>query len=597
MKLFSKLKVLGLLLLLIFSCKKEEITPNSDFLQQQEVQTPQTNTQHDFYTFKSSLLKNLVHQTNVTFREDEYLEDENMIERIRETLREMDNERPFMDDFAERYGYAIWDKILQYKLDGEVEGKVFFIPMGKPNSTQTEAVLPLLLRNNELILQKVIPRFEVPQLIEGFIDAAYVSSATILTKFDMELFQNGNILYYIISKFDRELIEFRDNCWWAFVDITYYTDASELQMIDQGGDGGWYWGHLTQQTTVSVITWVCEGSGDFLGNTFPGFNPYDDYNPEPGTGHPNSGEHFDYISDLEHENAQVWHGIFNEFNPDYGDLNDIFDDCSSENWKLARRVGTQLISEIIGLQNQAENINENELINLLSDISQRNLKDFIENAIEILADNGVYLSFTGAIKDAAELAHKYSNIMQQLCSLNSSDTGYLVWDRTAFSQMIDYLEEGNTISSFEIIDNKVFVLDEEGILHVFIEPIDLETASKAEVLTQILTVLNAVNSYECASTDYEPIDWRDYFDNIETISISDANWQSPTGTICSLAANLDFDMQPRYIMETFSAWQGSNTDDTYFFKWNRINTNIPMLQITVPNDCLQIFEEYIFDNC
>lgn len=591
-------------------CRKEKIE-DENMLNLEEEAANSFSTEQ-FFTFNSSQLKvNLNKEEEVTYREDEFINDSNLIDKVRRALRDLDTQQPFIEEYTQKYGLPIWDKLLMFEAETQnndmgssqsiQNGHVILIPFAKIDSENTTAVLPIHWKNNEFSFQSIIPRFNIVQLEEALIEPSIISSVGIISKFDVSIFQHLDILYYIVSTLempgenvDDVNVDLRYNCWWAYIHITHSTEPIS--------NGPFMWQPIYSTTTNWI--WVCDDQGDFLGNHFNGLDPYDHYNPINPNGHFGSGIGIpsDYISGLEHYHAQEWHNIFMQHNPGYVHLNNIFNESMSQNWSFTRMIGIALISELMSsiIEDQAflEGISQNDLINLLNDLPQTDLKDFVENAIEILADEGVRLSFTKAIKHLAEFAHQYENIISELSSLDNNDQNYLVWNRAAFSQIMNYVQEGNTIDDFSIIDNEVYVKDEDGILHVFVEPIDMTTSSKSEIVSQAIKVLNSINKYECTSDDYEGIDWRDYFDNMQTVSFSDANWQSPSGTICSISLNLDFDMQPRYTMETAPSWQGEISPiESYQYTWSRLNTNVPMLQITIPISCLQEFEDYTFNNC
>ncbi len=149
------------------------------------------------------------------------------------------------------------------------------------------------------------------------------------------------------------------------------------------------------------------------------------------------------------------------------------------------------------------------------------------------------------------------------------------------------------IESTVLIDGSLYGIDTDGLLHVFVDPIDMATSSEEEILNQVVLVLSKINEYFCEGFNYAPINWRDYFDNPRT-----QNYQATWNSDCpNVLLNLDFSIEPRYLMEPEPSWSNDNGSGGWYYKWAHFDTNIIALEIVVPYECLEEFDDFVFPDC
>lgn len=141
-----------------------------------------------------------------------------------------------------------------------------------------------------------------------------------------------------------------------------------------------------------------------------------------------------------------------------------------------------------------------------------------------------------------------------------------------------------------LIDGVIYGKDTDGILHIYIDPIDMNNSTELEILEQIILVINKIHLYFCEGNAYEPIDWKDYFDNFSSVT-SVVTWND-----CQVGFDLTDIAQPYSIMETDPSWN-HDTGSGWTYKWTGYNTNLPMLQITVDYGCTESFDNLIAPDC
>jgi hypothetical protein len=145
-------------------------------------------------------------------------------------------------------------------------------------------------------------------------------------------------------------------------------------------------------------------------------------------------------------------------------------------------------------------------------------------------------------------------------------------------------------STYKCYEGTIYSISDDGILHVYVEPIDMNTSTDLQILEQIITVINAIHIYFCEGNDYEPIDWRDYFENYGSAS-GIVTWNG-----CRVGFDLTSILQPHYLMDTDPSWN-HDTGSGWTYKWTGYNTNFPMLQITVDYSCTEPFDDLISPDC
>ncbi len=162
----------------------------------------------------------------------------------------------------------------------------------------------------------------------------------------------------------------------------------------------------------------------------------------------------------------------------------------------------------------------------------------------------------------------------------------------AYEKLLEEVYNVDIVSTQEI-DGVIYGTDSDGILHIYLPPIDMSTASDQQVFDQITTVLYRMQLYFCEGNSYEPIDWRDFFDAIRGASGSSMLWNG-TNT-----ASFDFDvsLSPYYIMDTDPAANGSVGGGLWRFAWEMEGTNFQQLGITISETKVDEFIEIILPDC
>lgn len=148
------------------------------------------------------------------------------------------------------------------------------------------------------------------------------------------------------------------------------------------------------------------------------------------------------------------------------------------------------------------------------------------------------------------------------------------------------------ITSIVIGDEYLYGLDDEGILHIYIEPIDMNTATEEEIFNQFTEVLVAIAEYHCETDEYEPIDWRDYFDNIQQVTIE------TTQNGCQFNTHFTTYLGNQFIMDTAPAAASSNGSGQWLYTYYFNGTTLPALTIACTEECSAAFDtNVIYRDC
>lgn len=133
-----------------------------------------------------------------------------------------------------------------------------------------------------------------------------------------------------------------------------------------------------------------------------------------------------------------------------------------------------------------------------------------------------------------------------------------------------------------VIGNKIYTLQDDGILHVNIPQLNTHGATPYAIFSQIITVIEAINEYIC-QFGYEPIDWNDYFIYLSTLH------GNVTYNGCQ---NVVYDLTKYpygnngYVMRTQPMKNEPVGGGRWTFVWaNEDIGNAPMLQITFSESC------------
>ncbi len=154
------------------------------------------------------------------------------------------------------------------------------------------------------------------------------------------------------------------------------------------------------------------------------------------------------------------------------------------------------------------------------------------------------------------------------------------------------------ITNVRLIEGYIFGIDENGILKIYFSDVpDPADLSSQELFDQVILVLNCVQLYYCETLNYEPIDWSDYFDNVNGGSYL-INWDANvTFESCPVGMLLDFTWGG-YLMNTDYSHLGQTSDNPSInhWKWTGVNSDAAILQISTKsiNNCKDIL--YYFFN-
>lgn len=165
------------------------------------------------------------------------------------------------------------------------------------------------------------------------------------------------------------------------------------------------------------------------------------------------------------------------------------------------------------------------------------------------------------------------------------------------------------------IDGTIFMIDENNVLHIKIDPMDTATSSNIEKLSHVFHVIHEIRAYYCKSGEYYPIDWADYFINLGNLYLTDVPYffkgdNEPYDQETPLV--IDWDNPPAYLayitldlnvtafgtmMDTDPSWNHGAGDNHWLYIWKHVGTNAPMLSITVPLTHHEEFQELLFSDC
>lgn len=179
------------------------------------------------------------------------------------------------------------------------------------------------------------------------------------------------------------------------------------------------------------------------------------------------------------------------------------------------------------------------------------------------------------------------NELQPLLNSTEAENSFLLKNPNIANQVKGFLDENSDleVENFEEINGVAFLVDSDGVLHIFIEPLDIYQSNDLEKLNHVFNVLNLVKIYHCEYSEWYPIDWTDYL--VQTTSPHFVvDWISPQYNVITIGMNLDFTLasQPEhYLMGTSPDYHYTITGTgNYKFSWNRLNSGLPMLSIVVP---------------
>lgn len=196
------------------------------------------------------------------------------------------------------------------------------------------------------------------------------------------------------------------------------------------------------------------------------------------------------------------------------------------------------------------------------------------------------------------------NELKPLLGLNSGEIYFLLGDKNSAEWVKTFMDENSNliITDFRVINNVTYLLDSDGILHVNLDPLDMENSTNEEKLNHVLKLINLMRIYHCTN-EFEAIDWRDYIFPLYSPNFT-ADWVSPLGETVSVGLNLDLTLATlpeHYLMSSQISDSFANSSTSWKYRWDRYvpNSNfpIPMLSIVTPNSGIDDVEAAINPDC
>jgi hypothetical protein len=419
---------------------------------------PSLNYKSTFFSFNSTMIESLKENNNpqiVKSRNQIYLVDTERINSLKLFVCSEFEADSVSSLFVNEFGYPIWDKIVLLEIVNSTN-HIALVPFAKETSENVLAVLPILIDEFDgFKMSDIMPRLRGNQLTNNLISNNFILNARMICKFDLELFNKVDNLHYIVSQLDYEPIaQERQTCYEYWVTISY-TSQGELTMIDQGGDGGWYWGYEVVEYQHTEVLYFCSNAQLYEWY----INYISDHPSSPG-----GQNEIAYISEIEQTHAQEAHDLLLSVNPDYYFLNKTYKECVAGGEPFAKNVIAEMLIDIINQQNKnTPNLSDEQLRDIITSAYQYSeLKDFVEGAIEVLADNGIYLSFTGTLWNISQASYAYERVLSYLCSTTAEDKGFLLLNPRIFSDIIKLSLQNNTSEQLQqyinaLLENKAIL--------------------------------------------------------------------------------------------------------------------------------------------
>lgn len=350
--------------------------------------------------------------------------------------------------FTDHYGFPIWDKAIL--IDSiTADGKKFVVlPCSKPESIYVEAIVTIAIdANNQMEMGGLVTRIRESQLVASVITCESVSHARIISKFDYEIFRRIDNFHYVVSEIscNDESVDERTDCrtYWMSIACSLLGVSQAIGSSD--GAWIWYWTHAREMNYFSFAEKFCED-----------LNKYDWYlpeNPIPGGGAGGGSNGLPYISDIEKQYATQYHNTQMQYNPNYLFMMNNYQNCGQHFGGGAKSIVLDLFRKIIqdNHPTNSNQLSENAMIAILNsglsnDVSSysSNLKNCIESGIELLAQNGVLVSFNAALKTAADNASDFQKDLKNLClfsEVSNSDKAYLDAKENAKADLMTCLND------------------------------------------------------------------------------------------------------------------------------------------------------------
>jgi hypothetical protein len=429
----------------VFGCKKDRFAKESA-----------SNTDDLFLTFNASMLEAAAPANLIAPRENHYLSDEVILQRLKEYVDSSFSNASLRSHLIARFGFPVWDKVLIFEDLNTSGTKVILIPMARSDSKFTSAIMPIALdETGGFHASTFIPRFITDQATDSLASCENIQNARMLSTFDYDIFQRLDYFHLFLGSLNCEPEAQDRHCFGITFDVTQMVET----MIDNGGDGGFFWGPVETTTSFNfpcdeILAW-----GFDLYSTDPYQPTQPSYLSGGGTYNP-----LGYISKIEHENAILFHNTQVQYNPNYHILNNNYKNCGKEFELGARDLLSEMFRDIFK-NNTPINPNqrtEDEIVQILSDglllpttTHYPDLKAAVEASIELLAKNGVYFSLNAALRTIAANSQTLKEDFDKLClfsEISDSDRSYLGNKDKARADLMAFLKDCPFESDQENID-------------------------------------------------------------------------------------------------------------------------------------------------
>lgn len=622
------LLAIAMLLLLVTSCKKDEKLTidnqnevssvyQSDDSQQLLIALENLSEEEKLFFDPSYLSNTLNSQPSGNILQSQVNTRGDLDEAINIVMNRMillNDEKVFIPEVIGNYGYAAWDQSIVVVSKDEDGNKVSIVhtPFATSDGTSINAYLLSTVTETGEVEFAVINADFINSIIEQSnleFDISY--HLVYFLKFDLLLFDtvNDNYTNWLnqipTGNFQNNSVSTRSGCY-MLTEVCY---DNTIYVFQPGEDN-----------QAFTRDWICfdvliyfedcsgipnDGGGTWNGNTGGGHDDGTGSNYDPGA-----------VGDGTTSTDTGWGtgpgggggsgtnngGSYTNMEGFSQDLIDILQKCND----AASQTGDEGPGETIATVDASTQSTCDAISSLQAFLTNGQINALAEMDISLLNQVANYLTLGGAyefglvvamINSGTELGFKefkklYELVVQDLKPIlnsNEAEDNFLLGNPNVANQIKEFLDENPDldVANFEVINDVAFLVDSDGVLHIFIEPLDMYQSNDVEKLNHVLNVLNLVRIYHCEYDTWYPIDWTDYLVQMTSPHFV-VEWGAgpPNYNIITIGMNLNFTLasQPEhYLMGTSPDHHYTVTGTgQYKFAWNRLNTSIPMLSITVP---------------
>ena len=480
---------------------------------------------------------NIIGKTNVEKRD---LQFEERLETIKAKLRVLDNSHGVISKIISDYGMVFWDRYVEAsQVSPNIEYAYYFPLLHSQNELVNGYLLVKSIGNNSFNFF-IINEIQIANLIfDDNLNPDLIQHLTIFTKFNSDIFNKTRKIYdaglrYFIDN-NNVMTTPRSGCWVYTVTETKiskdpgyfayleYPDETAQERFDRlflNPSQNYHWVPATYNIiTIYGSVWDPDCGENGANDSW--------INPQGGTG---GGINTTYITDIEKTEAKNWHIIQMAVNPDYVNLTNKYKECGRAYSGATKELVIDLFKKILnGNQvNNTSNLTQAQILGILqngisSDISwgNNNLIEALTHGINLLAQNGVLTSLTGALKYVTTTAHKINKRIESLCLFNeisSIDKGFLNFKPEVRDNIMDFLMNCKTDSeelNLEII-NFIIEYGKASSISKY-TPIDFCSELAGLNEQELLTKLQVIKCLRSISNNSEKSSILDFYFNMTLI--------------------------------------------------------------------------------